>query len=733
MLSFSIDVSQEIPVAHSLPYGIYSAYASGHYHGSDPGDGGELEIAARTGAAFEVNPSSSGETRVVPSASDYPAGIDFTVSNYGSYACTLVDSDDDTVATIPSGTMVLVRCAKTSSSNQWESVLFTAGDIRVVYVDDYDPDPSDASPAISAAIAEAERRYGVLTAIGADASPPATSDTRLNRRLTVPIVFTGGKKYVISETIQASNKAFSLFLTSDSSQTSAIIQRTADWTESDFAVAFQEIVHGGVSNLIFDTFHNGIKIGYTRDEDQAAGNAGPFGTNLNGSSKFIDRCTFISQNDATDDCMIDIYDRSADVTISQCSFDNPFKRAVRVRSCDIVRMNDCRIYVSTWMDEADRDQYEGFFEVMAGQLFCRGLVANPSGAGTYDDGSSNDKHISWFIAQNHPALVEGTHDGSGNAAVLTDSGASWTVDEFVGETIHNLTDGSSGTVTSNTAATITAKLSGGADDDWDASDKYYLKTASTSVWCRIHLDQCHMGAESGGITPVIWNQNPYDDVDVPTTLARSFGVSINNCLCGTTRTNVGEGPAGTGIGPAVLLVKQPNRLVVRDNVFTYGANCAAAYPLNDSAPSAFWPTNTKRQFISIGGNTGGGASIATTPYFASTSWYPRDLSHRVFDDAAQFTLPLAEGFENGSLVIVDNGNNLATIQGGYPGMMLSVLVKSGSGLVHNHAAVGHMVLNGAANISGAANGTLVTLQCYNNPDDTTENYWVQVGVETDFP
>lgn len=70
------------------------------------------------------------------------------------------------------------------------------------------------------------------------------------------------------------------------------------------------------------------------------------------------------------------------------------------------------------------------------------------------------------------AGATGTHDGANNASVLTDSGASWTVDEFVGDTIRNTTDGSSGTVTANTATTITATLSGGTDNDWDTGDAY---------------------------------------------------------------------------------------------------------------------------------------------------------------------------------------------------------------------------------------------------------------------
>lgn len=68
----------------------------------------------------------------------------------------------------------------------------------------------------------------------------------------------------------------------------------------------------------------------------------------------------------------------------------------------------------------------------------------------------------------------GTHDGAGDSATLTDSGESWTVDEFVGYTIYNTTDGSQGLITANTATTITAVLEGGTENDWDVSDAYKI-------------------------------------------------------------------------------------------------------------------------------------------------------------------------------------------------------------------------------------------------------------------
>lgn len=70
--------------------------------------------------------------------------------------------------------------------------------------------------------------------------------------------------------------------------------------------------------------------------------------------------------------------------------------------------------------------------------------------------------------------ITGTHDGGNNESVLTDSGESWTVNEFIGYLIVNTTDGSFGVIVSNTSDTITATLAGGTDDDWDTGDVYYI-------------------------------------------------------------------------------------------------------------------------------------------------------------------------------------------------------------------------------------------------------------------
>lgn len=75
----------------------------------------------------------------------------------------------------------------------------------------------------------------------------------------------------------------------------------------------------------------------------------------------------------------------------------------------------------------------------------------------------------------------GTHDGANNAATLTDSGASWTTDAWIGCTIQNITDGSTGTITDNDGTTITASLSGGSESDWDTGDSYAIRFYGQNV------------------------------------------------------------------------------------------------------------------------------------------------------------------------------------------------------------------------------------------------------------
>lgn len=76
------------------------------------------------------------------------------------------------------------------------------------------------------------------------------------------------------------------------------------------------------------------------------------------------------------------------------------------------------------------------------------------------------------------ARESGAHDGSGNAAVLTDSGASWETNARIGYRLDNITDSSYTTVTANTSTTITGVLANGTDNKWDVSDVYLLDSVT---------------------------------------------------------------------------------------------------------------------------------------------------------------------------------------------------------------------------------------------------------------
>ncbi len=72
----------------------------------------------------------------------------------------------------------------------------------------------------------------------------------------------------------------------------------------------------------------------------------------------------------------------------------------------------------------------------------------------------------------------GSHTENDDQAILTDNNSGkpdWPDNDLVGDTIKNITDGSSGVIAANTAKTITVTLSGGTDNDWDLYDTYTFK------------------------------------------------------------------------------------------------------------------------------------------------------------------------------------------------------------------------------------------------------------------
>ena len=74
--------------------------------------------------------------------------------------------------------------------------------------------------------------------------------------------------------------------------------------------------------------------------------------------------------------------------------------------------------------------------------------------------------------------VTGTHPGAINLTVMTDPTAHFIVNELIGLTILNVTDGSSGVITANTINTVTVvALAGGATNQWNPNDVYSIAGA----------------------------------------------------------------------------------------------------------------------------------------------------------------------------------------------------------------------------------------------------------------
>ncbi|MDY6987283.1 MAG: cytochrome c3 family protein [Thermodesulfobacteriota bacterium] len=101
-------------------------------------------------------------------------------------------------------------------------------------------------------------------------------------------------------------------------------------------------------------------------------------------------------------------------------------------------------------------------------------------AGSYEhDFDGNDAYAVIEIDPND--ITSGRHTGPHNMAILTDSTKSWMPDELVGLTLHNAPDGSKGTVTANTATTVTAILSGGRQNDWDNNETYEIRNSGIAT------------------------------------------------------------------------------------------------------------------------------------------------------------------------------------------------------------------------------------------------------------
>jgi len=119
-----------------------------------------------------------------------------------------------------------------------------------------------------------------------------------------------------------------------------------------------------------------------------------------------------------------------------------------------------------------------------GDLHCKFRVAGPdpfvptaedtsAGRGIYVDGGRiSDNFTGARMHEVNIGRDSGTATNVGASLTLQDTNATWAVNEWIGATLSNTTDGSTATVISNTATTITATLSGGTDDTWENGDSY---------------------------------------------------------------------------------------------------------------------------------------------------------------------------------------------------------------------------------------------------------------------
>ncbi len=76
----------------------------------------------------------------------------------------------------------------------------------------------------------------------------------------------------------------------------------------------------------------------------------------------------------------------------------------------------------------------------------------------------------------------GTDNTSVGAATMTDTTASFTVNQYIGYTIYNTTTGAQGIISANTATVVTAAMydNNGADHTWDSGDSYLIGAALNS-------------------------------------------------------------------------------------------------------------------------------------------------------------------------------------------------------------------------------------------------------------
>jgi len=128
--------------------------------------------------------------------------------------------------------------------------------------------------------------------------------------------------------------------------------------------------------------------------------------------------------------------------------------------------------------------------IAAEHLYDGSIVQGTGGTEVYYDGIVNFGNVGVVIQlqQNGAVLVDdfwnygvgGADTTSAGAAFMTDTGQSWTTDQWVGYVIKNTTDGSQALITANTATTVTGVLFGGTANTWTSADAYLISQGLNS-------------------------------------------------------------------------------------------------------------------------------------------------------------------------------------------------------------------------------------------------------------
>lgn len=89
-------------------------------------------------------------------------------------------------------------------------------------------------------------------------------------------------------------------------------------------------------------------------------------------------------------------------------------------------------------------------------------------------------------------IVEtGTHNGPDNSANLNVAGTPWTVDQWGGYIVENVTDGSYAIIKTNDSNTVQGSLNFGTEDDWDIGDTYRIKVNGMTFYNTVDWEINH--------------------------------------------------------------------------------------------------------------------------------------------------------------------------------------------------------------------------------------------------